>query len=220
MANNGLLAGIDKKSINEFRQDLLGMLRVGKEMERYYTESNQDFDSYLKKFNSLIDGFNKKYKGLKLKLAKKTESLELNLLIDEKSVKDAFANSGSKIMGVQSIGASGFGTATVSDPGGFSTELERAKAKLYITYYNPQSGASNVFIQYDQKAKKVQLIYDADIENEPSAEFQIAAYYALNQGYNPKIKIKEEAATLGFSSWPDHNVKADYYRKFDTYLTE
>ena len=220
MANNGLLAGLDKKSINEFRQDLLGMLRVGKEMERYYTESNQDFDSYLKKFNSLIDSFNKKYKGLKLKLAKKTEALELNILIDEKSVKDAFANSGSKIMGLQSIGANGFGTATVSDPGGFSAELERAKARLYITYYNTQSGASNVFIQYDQKAKKVQLIYDADIENEPSAEFQIAAYYALSHGHNEKIKMSEEAATLGFSSWPDHNAKADYHRKFDTYLTE
>ncbi|MBI2208519.1 hypothetical protein HYU50_03410 [Candidatus Woesearchaeota archaeon] len=217
---NGLLAGIDKKSVNEFREDLLGMLRVSEEMERYYAESNQDFDSYLKKFNSLIDSFNKKYKGLKLKLLKKAEALELSILLDEKSVKDAFANSGSKLIGVQSIGANGFGTASVSDPEGFSAELERAKYKLYISYYHPQAGTSNVFMQYDKKAKKVRLIYDADIENEPSAEFQMAAYYALSQGYSKKIKINEEAATLGFSSWPDHSAKADYHRKFDTYLTE
>ena len=217
---NGLLAGIDKKSVNEFRKDLLGMLRAAKEMDGYYMVSNQDFDPYLKKFNSLIDSFNKKYKGLKLKLEKKAEALELSILIDEKSVKDAFANSGSKIIGLQSIGAKGFGTASVSDPEGFSAELERAKDKLHISYYNPQAGASNAFMQYDNKAKKVQLIYDADIENEPTAEFQIAAYYALSRGYSQKIKISEEAATLGFSSWPDHNASADYHRKFDTHLTE
>ena len=220
MANNGLLAGIEKKAINEFRKDLLEILRIAAGMDKYYAESNQDFDSYLKKFNSLIGSFSKKYKGLKLRLEKKAEALELSILIDEKSVKDAFANSGSKIIGVQSVGAGGFGTAAVSDPEGFSAELERAKDKLYISYYNPQAGASNVFMQHDKQAKKVRLIYDADIENEPSAEFQIAAYYALSQGYNKKIKIDEEAATLGFSSWPDHNAKADYYRKFDTYLTE
>ena len=220
MANNGLLAGIEKKAINEFRKDLLEILRIAAGMDKYYAESNQDFDSYLKKFNSLIDSFNKKYKGLKLKFAKKTEALELSILIDEKSVKDAFANSGSKIIGVQSIGAKGFGTAAVSDPEGFSAELERAKDKLYISYYNPQAGTSNAFMQHDNKAKKVQLAYDADIENEPSAEFQIAAYYALSQGYNKKIKIDEEAATLGFSSLSDHNARADYHRKFDTHLTE
>ncbi|MBI2134457.1 hypothetical protein HYU09_00570 [Candidatus Woesearchaeota archaeon] len=220
MANNGLLAGIDKKSANEFRKDLLGMLRVGKELEKYYAESNQDFDAYLKKFSSLVDSFNRKYKGLKLKLEKKTESLELNILIDEKSVKDSFANSGSKIIGLQSIGANGFGAATVSDPEGLSAELEKTRGRIYISYFNPNTGTSNVFLQLDKKSKKVQLVYDADIENEPSAEFQIAAYYALSHGYNKKIKISEEAATLGFSSWPDHNVKSDYYRKFDTYLTE
>ena len=220
MANGGLLAGIEKKAISEFRKDLLEMLRIAAGMDRYYAESNQDFDSHLKKFNSLIELFNKKYKGLKLNLAKKAEALELSILIDEKSVNDAFANSGSKILGVQSVGANGFGKAMVSDPEAFSAELGKARDKLYITYYNPQAGTSNVFMQHDKKSKKVQIIYDADIENEPSSEFQIAAYYALSKGYSKKIKIDEEAATLGFSSWPDHNAKADYYRKFDTYLTE
>lgn len=220
MANNGLLAGIEKKAISEFRKDLLEMLRIAAGMDRYYAESNQDFDSYLKKFDSLIEIFSKKYKGLKLKLVKKAETLELGILIDEKSVNDAFANSCSKIIGVQSIGANGFGKVMVSDPEAFAAELDKAKDKLYITYYNPQAGTSNVFMQNDKKSKKVRLIYDADIENEPSAEFQIAAYYALSREYSKNIKIDEEAATLGFSSWPDHNVKADYYRKFDTYLTE
>ena len=46
---NGLLAGIGKKPANEFRKDLLGMLRVREELEKYYAESNQDFGPYFKK---------------------------------------------------------------------------------------------------------------------------------------------------------------------------
>jgi len=41
--NNTLLGSISKKAINEFRKDLLQMLRIGKEFDKYYAESNQDF---------------------------------------------------------------------------------------------------------------------------------------------------------------------------------
>ena len=89
-----------------------------------------------------------------------------------------------------------------------------------MTFYNPQTGKSNVFLQYDKKRKKVELVYELDdIGNEPSAEFQIAAFYAL-QEYNKKIKLIEEADTLGFTLWPDHDVKVEYYRKFDPHFTE
>ena len=68
--NNTLLASINKKAINEFKKDLLQMLRIGREIDRYYSESQSDLDTYLKKFNSLINSFNKKYKNLKLKMIK------------------------------------------------------------------------------------------------------------------------------------------------------
>ena len=71
--NNTLLPSIDKKAINTFRKDLLQMLRIGKEMDRYYAESNQDVDIYMKKFNSLVESFNKKYKNIKLKMVKKNK---------------------------------------------------------------------------------------------------------------------------------------------------
>ena len=221
MADARLLGSIDKKAINEFRNDLLGMLRVGKEMDRYYTESNPDIDVYIKKFNSLINSFNKKYKNLKLKLVKKSDSLELKMFLNESNVKDTFANSASKIIGLQSIGSTTFGTAGISNPDEFNNELEKVKGRLYITYFDPQAGKSDVFLQYDKKAKKVQLVYDMDeIQNEPSAEFQIAAYYALSQGYNKKIKLHDEAATLGFYLWPDHLVKRKYFDKHDLHLSE
>jgi len=219
--NNTLLGSINKKAINEFRKDLLQMLRVGTEIDRYYAESKQDVDVYLKKFNSLIASFNKKYKNLKLKQVKRITEIDLKIFLNENSVRVCFENAVSKIIGVQSIGISKFGTAVVSNPEDFSKELEKAKNKLYITYYNPQTGTSNVFLQYDKKEKKVQLVYDLkEIENEPSPEFQLAAYYALNSEYNKKINIHDEGATLGFQSWMDHAKKAEYFRKFDPHTGE
>ena len=127
-----LLASIDKGAIKTFRKDLLQMLSAAKGMDKYYFEAKQDFHNYLKKFESLVEGFNKKYKGIKLKIVKKTEEMELKIFLNEKNVKDCFANSASKIVGLQAIGASGFGAATISDTAAFSGEVERAKSKLYI----------------------------------------------------------------------------------------
>jgi len=221
MANSTLLESIGKKSVNEIRKDLLEMLRIGTEMDRYYAESNSDVDIYMKKFNKLVKSFNKKYKGLMLKLITKPNSVELKIFLNEKKVKDVFANSASKIMGVQSIGASNFGVAIVSEPEKFNSELEKAKNKLYITYYNPETGTSNVFLQSDKKIKRVQLVYELeDMENEPSAEFQIAAYYALSQGYTKKINLHDEAITFGFSLFPDYLVKRKYLDKYDPHLSE
>lgn len=219
--NNTLLASIDKKAINEFRKDLLQMLRLGKGIDRYYAEAQSDLDTYFKRFNSLIDIFNKKYKNLKLKAVKKTNEIDLKILLNEKNVRDCFETAASKIMGVQSIGTSKFGTAVVSDPGAFSKQVEKTKNKLYITYYSPQTGTTNVFLQYDKREKKVELIYDLeDIENEPSPEFQLAAYYALNQPYNKKINLHDEGGTLGFLAIPGHEGKAEYFRKFDPHTGE
>lgn len=211
-----LLASIEKGAIKTFRKDLLQMLNAAKGMDKYYFEAKQDFHNYLEKFESLVEGFNKKYKGIKLKIVKKTEEMELKIFLDEKNVKDCFANSASKIVGLQAIGASGFGAATISDTAGFSDEVERAKSKLYITYYNPQTGTTNVFLKYDGKEKKVGLVYDMEeIQNEPSPEFQLAAYYALSQGYNKKISLHDEAGTLGFSYIPYPAEKARFHRKFN-----
>ena len=179
--NNTLLGSIDTKAINTFRKDLLQMLRLGKGIDRYYGESNSELDIYMKKFSSLVGTFNKKYKNIKMKVIKRTDKIELKLVLNEKNLMNFFENAASKIPGLQSIGLSNFDAVMVSNAEEFTKELEKAKSKLYITYYNPQTGTSNIFVQYDKKEKKVELVYDIEeIENEPSPEFQLAAYYALN----------------------------------------
>ncbi len=218
---NGILGSADKKAISEFRKDLLQMLRIGKWVDKYYAESQSDLDIYIKKFNSLIESFNKKYKNIKLKLAIKTNEARLRIFLNEKGVKECFANSASKIAGVQSIGSSNFGAAAVSDAAAFAGELEKAKSKLCITYYSLNTGTSNVFLQYDPKEKKVELFYELrEIENEPNPEFQLAAYYALNEGYNKKVDLNEEGSAFGFFSIPTHVEKAEYIRKFDPHIGE
>ncbi|MEK6869033.1 MAG: hypothetical protein AABX74_02300 [Nanoarchaeota archaeon] len=211
-----LLASIEKEAIKTFRKDLLQMLNAAKGMDKYYFEAKQDFHNYLDKFESLVEGFNKKYKGITLKIAKNTEEIELKIFLNEKGVKDCFVNSASKIVGLQAVGASGFGTATVSDAAAFSGEVERAKSKLYLTYYSPHTGTANVFLQYDGKEKKVGLVYALEeIQNEPSPEFQLAAYYALSFGHNEKINLYDEAGTLGFSYIPSPAEKSSFRRKFN-----
>lgn len=221
MADPTLPSSIDKKSVNEFKKDLLQMLTIAKGMDIHYAESNEDIDDDIKQFDSLIKNFNKKYKNLTLKLIKRQDSLELKIFLNDKSIKHAFTNSASQILGLQSIGVKAYGTAEVSSPDQITNELNKAKNKLYITYYNPQTGSSKVFLKYDTKSKKVELVYDLnEIENEPSAEFQIAMDYALGQGYNQKIKIYEEASTMGYSLFPDYLRKRKYHEKHDPHLTE
>lgn len=218
---NTLLGSINKKAINEFRKDLLQMLRIGQGIDKYYVESNPDLDTSLKKFETLIRSFNKKYKGTKLKLVKKTDNTDLKMFLNEKNVKNCFENAASKIIGLQSIGTSNFDTTLISDAEAFADEIENVKNKLYLTYYNPQTGTTNVFLHYDGKGRKVELVYSIEeIENQPSPEFQLAAYYALSKGYNKKINLHDEGATLGFSFVPSHLEKAEYFRKFDPHTGE
>ena len=221
MNNAPIWGTIEKKAINEFRKDLLQMLSIGKWIDKYYARLSGDLGAYTKKFNSLIEDFNKKYKNLKLKLVKRVDNIGLKLFLNENDVKSCFENAASKIVGVQSIGISNFGAATVSNAEEFTNELEKAKNKLYITYYSPQTGTTNIFLQYDKKEKKVQLVYDLEeIENEPNPEFQLAAYYALSRGYNKKINLHDEGATLGFLSLLDAAERGKYFRKFDPHFTE
>tara|TARA_Y100000031_G_C8141607_1_gene347866 strand:+ start:150 stop:926 length:777 start_codon:yes stop_codon:yes gene_type:complete len=220
MAESMLFTGIDKRSVNGFHKDIVAVLRVSKELDRYYGESKSDLDDYIKKFEKLIKDFNRKYKGLKLKLVKKVDELQVRMLLNEKNIKSAFENSASKVIGLQSIGRNSYGTVEVSNGDKFAGELEKTKGKLYLTYYNPDTGSSKVFLQYDSKARKVQLVYDEDVENEPGAEFQIAAFYALKEGYDKKIKVHDEAATFGFSDIPDYEAKREHLDRHDPYLNE
>jgi hypothetical protein len=216
-----LLITFSRKQISSFRDDLVQMVRIGKHMDRLYPLGHSDIDQYLNKFSKLVEIFNKKYKGIKFKIAKKSDELQLKLFLNEKSIKDCFSKSASKIVGLQSAGKSKFGAAVVSDSATFSKQLQEAKNKLYLTYYDPELGVSSLLLKYDKSEKKVQVIYNIEeIEYEPSPEFQVAAFYALSQKPNDKLNIYSEGSTLGFDFVPTHAEKAEWYRDFDLHINE
>lgn len=216
-----LLSSFGKKDILQFSKDFMEMSRLSKELDKAYGESDSDVDLYFKKFEGLIKKFNKKYKGITLKAEKKAEELETQIILSEKSLKETFANSASKIQGLQAVGIRTFGELTTENPEQVQGLLEKAKDNLYLTY-SIQSGRSNVILTYNKKSKKAQLVYSLeDIENTSTPEFQIAAYYALKKESDKKIKIYEEASMLGFSGWPDHHEKRRTLEKFDPHhMTE
>ncbi len=216
-----LLSSFEKKALKEFNRDLAQMLGVAKNIDRYYARSDSNLDFYLDEYSSLVEAFNKKYKGIKLKIFKKTDELNLRLFLNEKSIHGCFANSASKIVGLQSIGRSKFGSVGVSDTASFANEIEKAEDKLYITYYSSETGNTHVFLYYDKKEKKIGIAYDPEeIANEPSPEFQLAAFYALSQGYDKKIDMRGASSRFGFSYIPHHTEKAEYFRKFDPHISE
>ena len=216
-----LLSSFEKKALKEFNRDLAQMLRVAKNTDKYYARSDSNLDIYLDKYASLVDVFNKKYKGIELKVSKKIYEINLQMFLNEKSIHDCFANSASKIVGLQSIGRSKFGTVGVSDTVAFTNEIEKAKDTLYITYYSPETGNANVFLCYSKKEKKIEMVYEQEeIANEPSPEFQLAAFYALGQGYDKKINVQDASSKFGFSYIPYHTEKAEYFRKFDPHISE
>ena len=216
-----LLSSFEKKAVKEFSKDLTQMLRVAKNIDKYYARSDSNLDFYMEKYASLVEAFNKKYRGIKLKVSKKTGEASLRLFLNEKSIHNCFANSASKIIGLQSVGALKFGAAGVSETAAFANEVEKAKDMLYLTYYSPETGNTNVFLHYDKKEKKIELAYDSEeIANEPGPEFQLAAYYALSQGYGKKTDMQEASSKFGFSYVPHHTEKAEYFRKFDPHISE
>lgn len=218
---SALLKTFEKKDVITFRKDLMQMLAVIKSIDKDYMASHSNLDVYINKLNPLIDMFNKKYRGIKFKLLKRMEEVRLRLFTNEKNIQECFANSASKIIGLQSIGRSKFGAAGISDTEAFTGELEKAKDRMYITYYNPETGHTNVFLHYDKKEKKVELVYDPEeIANEPSPEFQIAAFYALSHGHDKKIGIQQKASVLGFSFVPYHAENAEHLRKFDPHMAD
>ena len=216
-----LLSAFEKQDISAFRKDFLQMLRIAKNVDKYYVQSNSDLDAYLDKFSSLVEAFNKKYKGIKLKMKIKTNEVDLKIYLSEKNVSNCFANCASKVIGLQAVGSSKFGAAGISDTATFTNEIGKAKEKLYITYYSPETGHSNVFLHYDSKETKVELVYGFDdISAEQGPEFQIAGFYALKDGFNKTIDIQGAGSTLGFSYIPYHAEKAEHFRKFDRHISE
>ena len=215
MPNSDILSEFKPDDIGTFKKDFTQIIRIGSEIDRYYGESQHALDSIIPKYEKLIEEFNKKYKGIKIKTKKSIEHFSVKIYIEEKGVKDFFANSASRIQGLKSVGRTNFNQVDASDAEIFAKFLDSLLDKIYISYADIENGTSTIAAVLDRSKKSVELVYNpSEIINESSSGFKICAFYALKQGYNKKIDIYSEALTFGFSDLLDEVDKREWHDKF------
>lgn len=221
MANGDILSELNPSDISHFKKDFIQMLKVGAEIDRYYGEASNDLNTLIPKFDRLAEKFSRKYKGLKIKTKKAIDRFKARVFVREKSVKDFFANSASKVPGLKAVGRTGFNQVDLSEAEKFARFLDSLLDKIYLSYMDPESGTSTITAVLDRNEKMVEIIYNpADLMNENSAGFKICAYYALKDGFDRKIEIYGDASTFGFFNLLDEIEKREWYDKFNPKFLE
>lgn len=218
----GLLSQFKSPDLSTFKKDFLQLIRIEYGIDRYYSEANESIDFYLPKYKSFVRLFNKKYPGLKLKLEHKGYEIKLRIFINKiKDVRAVFQEAASKIQGIKSIGAKGFGRADVKDSGKFSAELESAKDKIHISYYDQEAGSNTLVLEHNKKQKLVEIGFDLEaIANERSPEFKLCSYYALKNSFDRKVKIFEKGTDFGFIRLLSDSEKKKELDKFNLRFEE
>lgn len=216
-----VLGRFSKEDVSHFNKDIRQIVRVAKEVDRFYGEWQSNMDKYIPKYKKFIASFNKKYKGVSLKVTIGLEGVKTRLLLKEKNIKAVFENVASRIIGLKAVGVAKFNIVDITDSENFMKEVEKGKNKLHITYYDPELGTRYVFLSYDKKEKEVELHYhDEEIVLENHPEFKIACFYALKDGFNKKVKIHEEGSTFGFDDLLSEREKAEWFNKLNPHFLE
>jgi hypothetical protein len=141
------------------------------------------------------------------------------LFIKERSIKDFFANSASRISGLKSVGRTNFNQIDISEAERFAQFLDSLLDKIYIYYIDTEIGTSTIVAVFDVKERMVELIYSpSELINENSAGFKISAFYALKEGFNKKIDL--QAGTFGFSNLLNEIEKREWYDEFNPRFLE
>ncbi|MBW2980771.1 hypothetical protein KY360_05125 [Candidatus Woesearchaeota archaeon] len=206
---------LSARDLKLFKKDFREIMRVAFGMDKAYGKTMEDFNFYLPKYKKLIEAFDRKYKNLKLKLRRTEEELKLRIFVTEKDVTTVFNNAASKIAGLKSVGATGFGIADVSAADQFSKELSRAKNKLYISYYEAESGSNTIYIEFDKKQKMVEVHYDPKAIKEcKSPEFKLIAFYSVKD-FNKNIDLLDASSKFGFTDMLSHDELKEWLGEFE-----
>jgi hypothetical protein len=203
--------------VKEFRKDFTELMRVYFGIKKEYSRMSKDASKYIKEFGKVVLDFNKKYKGLAVNLRKTTEDIRLGIILNEKSVKDVFLNAASRLEGLRTIGASELAAVKVEDTDKFTKELDKVGKKMYISYFEQESGSGTIILE--QREDAVELFYGNGIENEKSPEFKLCSYYAVKGGIN-HIDIHDSLSRMGFIDSPKFSDVMNFFKKFNPKIEE
>ena len=216
MANEDLLREINPADIEIFRKDFTQMIKVGSEIDRYYKNAHSDLDILIPKFENLILKFNKKYSGIKIKTRKNIEQYTVRIFVGEKDIKEFFANSASRIIGLKSVGRTNFNQADIADIEKFTKLLDSVIDEIYLTYTDAESGTGTLAAMLGRKEKMIELINNpAEMINFNSAGFKICAFYALREGFERQIEVYGDALTFGFLNLLNEIEKREWHDRFN-----
>lgn len=211
-----ILSDFRKADVAKFRDDFVQMIKVGKEIDRYYREAHGDLDIFIPKYEKLSAMFNRKYKGLKIRAKKGIDEFKVQLFVKSNDIKEFFSESASKIPGLRSIGKSDFDQFDLTDPENLKKYMDSVKDSIYLIYADPESGSGTIGAVYEKKENMIELAYNTDeICNENSAGFRICAYYALKGGFDGKADIISEASTFGFVNLLDEAERREWNDRFN-----
>lgn len=222
MISDNLTSQLDAKSLKEAYKDIWQIMRIHATFQREYARGQADITDLQIKYNNLIKKANKKYKGLFFKLQRTSDDIKLRIFIrKDKTIKDVFLNSASKINGLKSIGTKSLGEIDISHSDEFNKKLENAKSILFISYSTADFGTQTLILEHNKNQKMVELLYDIDnIQNEAEPDFKIFSYYALSEGYDDKIDLYKLGAQIAIPDLLYYKDRKEYLEKFDPRFLE
>ncbi len=199
MVGDELLAKYSPELMQQFTKDFKEILRVVYGLDLFYAKSKDEVKPYFTKLKKVLVLFNKKYPGIRLEATKTIDRIQLHVVIPEQSVRDFFANSGSKIKGLTAVGLAGFNEVQVADSEKFSRLIDALRDTLYLSYSHPEKGTNTLAAIFNKKLQMVEIVASPkELKNTTSVDFNIVAYYALAKEVGRSITITEKLVTLGF----------------------
>jgi hypothetical protein len=210
---------MNKSFQSQFYKDLSAMVRLAHQMDKSYGGSERNTDDYLEKLILLTQVFNQKYTHLHFKVVQRIDHLQLKLLLDAKTLLDAFKEA-TTLPGLVSASSSGFKHGKPMDMQSMQAEASKATHELYLLYLHNEIGPGSVYLRMHEREQKVELVFDAEtIVNEPSFEFQLAAIYASKE-CDSSIKLENEALTFGFKDFMTNIERTKWHEKYFPRFTE
>jgi len=207
-----LLSEIKKSEFNKFKKDFFMLLKVAAGIDKEY-EKGTASKEYIKKYKDIIKLFNEKY-SLKLKIDKNPENIRLQVIFSEKTIKEFIMNVASRISGLVSLGLKNFNEVDFGQAEGF---LEKAKDKVCVTYFTPETGTNNIYFELHGG---VEIFYDKSIIQENNPQLILCAHYALKEGIKTEEDIYNLAGSFGFMNLVNFKQEKEWLDKFNPFFGE
>ncbi len=176
-----LLSALDASDVGMFYRDFRLLMKLAVETDKGYARADSEISHNMPKYEEYIKLFNKKYPGILITPSANYERRFMPEIFikKEKSVKEAFLNSASKIHRVKAVSSSGcLQKDEMHDEAQLRRELSKMKNKVCVQYFGMKS--PTLFLSFNSARQMVEICYDPEtVCDSAGPEFKVIAYYAV-----------------------------------------